>query len=410
MPVEPRRPVSAPSGGHVPLHWKEVCAGPDGWAPHPVLAVATALTRTPTLLIDPDVATAAADELSAITGAVRYAVKAGPHPALIRALGRAGHGFDVASGAEMVMVRTHAGTDPPVLCANPAMPEEDIKTTLRLGARLYVVDNVRHLRFLVDVAASHGVTPSELAVLVRLATFDTTARYALSEKFGSDLAGANACAALARALGVYVAGVSFHVGSQASDPAQAAAASAAALSLADALAIEDPVIDVGGGFPAPYRDAADWREFAAGLAGPLQRDGVSVICEPGRLLAATGSWVVAGVVSVGERGDQLFVHLDAGAYHGLMEFSGLVQHPFDIPVMAGTRQPIVQGLGGTRYARLVGPTCDSMDTVLAAPVPVPCDIAPGDRMLFGLAGAYSVSCVSEFNGFVGLDQVTVTSR
>jgi len=47
---------------------------------------------------------------------------------------------------------------------------------------------------------------------------------------------------------------------------------------------------------------------------------------------------------------------------------------------------------------LVGPTCDGTD-VFAHDYELPQALEAGDRLVFGLAGAYAACCATPFNGF-----------
>ena len=84
--------------------------------------------------------------------------------------------------------------------------------------------------------------------------------------------------------------------------------------------------------------------------------------------------------------------VDVGAYNGLMEAAqtgGRMEFP-----LSSSRQPGAGTLRGT----LTGPSCDSSDT-LFQDAELPADIAVGDRLYIGAAGAYSLCYAAPFNGF-----------
>ena len=257
------------------------------------------------------------------------------------------------------------------------------------GVCLFVVDALDPALALI---AQARLTDAPLELLVRLDLTDATAHLNLASKFGVPVADAPDLGGAIHAAGGHVTGLAFHLGSQASSAAAAHSASSVALTLAGEFGLDDPVIDVGGGFPAPYVGAPDWRPFAKALGAPL-KGRARVLCEPGRLLASAGSVLVASVISVAQRGSRRVAHLDAGAYHGLLEFSGLLGTSFRVPLSALTAEG-----GPEELVHLVGPTCDSMDCIFDGPVLLP-RLAVGDRVLFHLAGAYCTSCSSPFNGF-----------
>jgi ornithine decarboxylase len=348
--------------------------------------------NTPVVLIDPARGVEVANELRKRVGEVRFAVKAGPYPELLAMLAQAGHGFDVASAAEFDLVSGLVGSDR-IILSNPAMAPCELAYTLGGGGRLFVVDSTEYVATVAEVVSEEGVACEEVAVLIRIALADQRARFVLADKFGATLDDAVVIAEAAEAAGLVVAGVGFHLGSQASDEAVAREAAREAVALCARLGIGDPVIDVGGGFPAAYPGEPDWGGFADALGSECAQ--AHVLCEPGRAIASAGTWTVASVIAVAVRNGAHFVHLDAGAYHGLLEFSRLVANPFGAQVGVVAERD----LGQTRLATLVGPTCDSLDILFGGPVAMPEHIAVGDRVVIALGGAYAIDCSSPFNGF-----------
>jgi ornithine decarboxylase len=287
-----------------------------------------------------------------------------------------------------------AGAHPDkIICANPALSPSDIESLLRSGLRYFVADAGPHVHALAYNAKKCGIDPGELHVLIRLDFSDPAAHFQLASKFGATIDDGLLLGALITDLGLHLAGAHFHLGSQSESSNAATSAALAATKFVTTLSVANPIIDVGGGFPAPYKDAPPWRHFAQALSEGLS-PATRVFCEPGRLLASAGTTLVASVISVASRQDKNFVHVDAGAYHGLLEFSGLVHgSPLETTVHVVTAFP-----ERTVPTHLVGPTCDALDTIFAGCVDLP-QLAVGDLVLFDLAGAYSTACSSPFNGF-----------
>jgi len=97
------------------------------------------------------------------------------------------------------------------------------------------------------------------------------------------------------------------------------------------------------------------------------------------------------VIGVAERRGQRWVHLDVGAFNGLMEAletGNQLRFPVSDSRRSARRRP----------AHLTGPTCDSQDTILYD-VPMSADLAVGDRVYLHSAGAYTTAYASHFNGF-----------
>src|SRR4051794_32831388 len=71
--------------------------------------------------------------------AVHYAVKANPHPVLLRAVVAAGASFDVASPAEVRAVLDAGARAEDLVYSNPIKLRADVVDAAALGVRLFVV-------------------------------------------------------------------------------------------------------------------------------------------------------------------------------------------------------------------------------------------------------------------------------
>lgn len=375
--------------------WAEFGGGEATWLTDNVRTRAEELagSEAPVLLIDTSRGGDVADELKKRLGSVYYAVKAGPYEPLIAELAHRGHGMDIASVPEARLALKYVKPNK-IICTNPVLALPQLSEVVGMGVSVFVIDDIGQARVLKEAAGSLGVRAS-LRVLVRVGWHDASAAIALAEKFGVGVDEVPALVAGLRALGLYVAGLSFHLGSQAQSLGVATEASASALALAEACDIAGPLIDVGGGFPVNYIGAGTtWEQFADALAAPL-RSKALVLCEPGRVISSAGTWLVASVIGVATRRGQMFVHLNAGAYHGLLEASTLSNSSL-VPPCALWAEP-----GDLVPARLTGPTCDSADMIFPYEVRVSENVKAGDALVFYLAGAYSITCSTTFNGFLG---------
>ncbi|MEO6512195.1 MAG: hypothetical protein ABIO16_14450, partial [Nocardioides sp.] len=148
---------------------------------------------------------------SALPGtAVHYAVKANPHPVLLRALVTAGASFDVASPAEVRACLDAGARAEDLVYSNPIKLRADIVESAALGVRLFVVDSPEETRKVAEAAPGS-------AVLCRLVTSGDGSDWPLSRKYGCSTAEAVDVLVLAAGLGLDAGGVSFHVGSQQKD-------------------------------------------------------------------------------------------------------------------------------------------------------------------------------------------------
>lgn len=340
---------------------------------------------------------------SALPGtAVHYAVKANPHPVLLRALAQTGCRFDVASPSE-VHAALGAGARPDHLVhSNPVARRDHLAEAHALGVRLFVVDSPG------EVAKLAAVAPAS-SVLVRVVTTGSGSDWPLSRKYGCTVDEAVGLLRYAGDVGLVAAGVSFHVGSQQRDP-QAwgpPIRSAAKVFAAVRAAGHHPwLIDLGGGFPASLDGgepgvAAYGRAIRAQLREAFGADVPQTIIEPGRGVVGDAGTVVTRVVGVVMRGSIRWVFIDAGVFTGLVEtLDEAIRYRLTTPSVAGATGPCV----------LAGPTCDSADVLYeTTPVHLPLALAEGDELQIHNAGAYT-TCYSTvgFNGFAPLPTVVVS--
>ena len=181
---------------------------------------------------------------------------------------------------------------------NPMKSRTSIRAASEnFGVRFYTIDHLSELEKVCEEARCDD----DLIVAVRLATRTRNARYALSTKFG---AAPDAAERLLRAVdrAGLRAGLSFHVGSQCLAPEAFTDALQACGDVVRRAGLPMALLNVGGGFPAPYPgdDAARLEQyFAAIILGQrrlrLPRE-LPDPGEPGRSLVATAGSVVTQVL------------------------------------------------------------------------------------------------------------------
>lgn len=355
--------------------------------------VASSRPEEPMHCLRPAAITAAARSfVEAFDGRTLYAVKCNPEPRVLSALWRGGvKAFDCASPAEIALVR-QVLPDASIHYMHPVKARSAIRVAWRdHGVRDFAIDSEAELeKVLAEIGAGE-----DLGLIIRIALPKGKAALDLSGKFGA--AAEEAALVLRRARGVAARlGVSFHVGSQCTDPVMWSAAIARAGDIVAAAGVKLDILDVGGGFPVAYPGvdlpplAAFMSEIDAGVLvlrdrlGPLGPD--QIWAEPGRALVAQGVSVVVQVQA--RRGDSLYIN--DGIYGSLAD-AGTLGWRFPLRLLRSSAAPECS------FA-LFGPTCDSLDRMDGG-FSLPEDVAEGDWIEIGQLGAYGASLRTAFNGF-----------
>lgn len=361
----------------------------------PCPIAATRHLATPFLWFDLD---RLADHARALIGAfpgveVFYAMKCNPHPRIAACLASLGLGFEVASPAEVDALSAIGVAPSRMMCLHPIKAPAFALRLAALGLQTLAADSVAEVDKIAQLAPASRV-------LIRMDIGGPGSLVPLGGKFGCGPAEAIELSRIVRRSGLRFGGITLHVGSQCQSLPAWREALAQCRSLCERLAEDGApceIISLGGGLPVPYTPdvpglAAIGDLVAGAELAAVGAPGCRVTMEPGRALVATAGTLVATVVGTAVRDGVPWVYLDAGIFHGLMEF---------LPAAGGFRLPVSVDGGDAVLARhpcrLAGPTCDSLDA-LPGLFDLP-ELSAGDRIAFGLAGAYSTSVVTSFNGF-----------
>jgi len=358
------------------------------------VVVASLRPEEPLHCLRPAAITAAARSfVEAFDGRTLYAVKCNPEPRVLSALWRGGvQAFDCASPAEIAVVR-QVLPEATIHYMHPVKARSAIREAWHKHAvRDFAIDSEAELD---KILAEIGDDTAALGLIVRIALPKGKAALDLSGKFGITADEAPALLRRARAAATRL-GISFHVGSQCSDPVMWRAAIARASGIVAEAGVKLDVLDVGGGFPVAYPGAelpplaAFMAEIDAGVADLRGRLGLlgpdEVWAEPGRALVAQGASVVVQVQA--RKGDSLYIN--DGVYGSLAD-AGALAWRFPLRLLRNSEAPV-------RAFTLFGPTCDSLDRMDGG-FSLPDDVAEGDWIEVGQLGAYGATLRTAFNGF-----------
>ena len=353
--------------------------------------------ETPFLAMDGDVVLSKYLNMRACfsSATIDYAVKANPVPDLVALLATVGAGFDISSRYELDLCLSLNVAAEQLSYGNPIKKADDIAYAYKHGVRCFAFDSQTELEKLAVHAPGAGV-------MCRLLTSGEGAGWPLSRKFGCDVEMAGELLLESRNLGLDPLGLMFHVGSQQTDPQQWQKPVREAACIVHRLAAEGiqlTTVNLGGGFPARYRDEIPplccYARAIVDTVGELfDLSKINLVLEPGRSLVAEAGVIETEVVLVARksrRDDTRWVYLDVGKFGGLAEtLNESITYRFRT-ARDGETGPVV----------LAGPTCDSADILYEKNVyALPLDLACGDRIEILSAGAYTSSYASVgFNGF-----------
>jgi ornithine decarboxylase len=336
-----------------------------------------------------------------------YAVKANPEPAIIRSFYRAGASFDVASLPEFMLVYENINRLPPkeqqdfiwdkIIYANPTKPKETLQA-LDQYKPLVTYDNLAELKKIRQFAPHAGV-------VLRLRVPNTGSMVELSSKFGCDPGEAVDLIQAAFDLGLVVEGLSFHVGSQCANFenfVQALDIAAAVMRESKSRGHEIKILDIGGGFPAPYnKHVKPFSALARKINAEIDRlfpTDIQILAEPGRFLVATAAIAIARIIGKAVRDGKTCYYIDDSVYH---TFSGIIFDHCQYHLKSFAK-------GQTEICAVFGQTCDALDTIsLSEELP---ELDIDDLVYAENIGAYSNASATWFNGFPPAKMVHVNER
>lgn len=326
-----------------------------------------------------------------------YAVKANPAPEVLSLLRDLGCNFDVASVYELDQLLALGVAPSRISYGNTIKKACDIQYAFEKGVRLFATDS------LPDVDNLSKFAPGSDVFFRLLTEGSDTADWPLSRKFGCHPDMVIKEATLAKGKGLNPVGISFHVGSQQHDIGSWGASLVKVRYTIESLeerGIKFDLINMGGGFPANYISKTPPMEtYSMSVTDFLHENFGNeiprVIFEPGRSMVADAGVLVSQVVLISWKSDtQLdkWLYTDTGLFNGLIE---TLNESIKYPIYCEA-----DGEDETKFT-IAGPTCDSMDIMYEwYRVPLPSNIASGDRMYWLTTGAYTSSyCSVGFNGF-----------
>ncbi|MDA8079349.1 MAG: type III PLP-dependent enzyme [Nitrospiraceae bacterium] len=317
---------------------------------------------------------------------VFYAVKANPDVEVLRLIHNLGLGFEIASEGELAILESIGVPREHIITSNPIKSFRFLRAAAEYGVDFFAFDSKDEVLKLRDFAPG-------CKVYVRLSVPNEGSEWPLSKKFAVELDEAEELLVYARKKGLRPVGLTFHVGSQCTNPYNWNSALDKAKMLWDRArkaGIRLSVLNIGGGYPIKYTknvvDIATIENNVDSLIYDKFPDNIQIFIEPGRAVVGDAGIFVSRVIGKARRGDENWLYIDVGVFNGLMESVGGIKYSY-----------IVEGSKETKEWTLAGPSCDSFDVIdKGIELPEP---EIGSRVLILSGGAYTISYASEFNGF-----------
>jgi len=326
---------------------------------------------------------------------IYYAMKANAEPDTLKTILKSGAGFEVASKYELDMLRAIKVLPEKIIYGTSVKPASHIKKFFSYGVDKFAFDSLSELEKIASVAPKSKV-------YVRIAVSDKGSVFKLSEKFGTEKENIVPFLERAKELGLHPYGISFHVGSQASNVvawANALDGLADTMNKLSKIGIKLDVINMGGGFPCnkylSSENILELEEIAYHILLKYKKLPYKpkIIFEPGRGIISDAAVLVTSVIARVERREHTWLFLDAGVYSGAFEamaYQGSTRYKITSMRQNKDAEEIVFALAG--------PTGDSPD-IITREVLLPRDIQVGDKIIIHDIGAYSIPTICRFNGF-----------
>ncbi|EYE97515.1 type III PLP-dependent enzyme [Aspergillus ruber CBS 135680] len=341
-----------------------------------------------------------------------YAVKCNPDPTLLRFLAELGTGFDCASIDELKRVR-NLGVDPSrIVFANPCKAASALCTARDMGVTKTTFDNLDELDSIKQFMPN-------AQLFLRIYASDDDALIQFGDKFGASPEATTVLLERAWDLGLEIVGVSFHVGTGATNHqsfVDAMERAETVFNQATRIGHHLQYLDIGGGFQdAGFERMASGIKEAVKLYMPPE---VRIIAEPGRFYTRNAYTLVCKVISrrcqIGnDKSNPDMLYQNDGVYGNFMNV--LVEKEIMRPSLVTPALSLTDSraessrVDGEHWYSIWGPTCDSVDCVTRK-MRMDLEVKVGDWLMYKNMGAYTMATSTRFNGFEAQHPVIYINR
>lgn len=348
--------------------------------------------------------------LDGVPHEVCYAVKACSTLGVLGVLVQLGAGADIVSIGELYRWLKAGGDAADVVFSGVGKTQLEMAEALKAGIGCFNVESGEELTVLDRVAQDNGKR-AKISLRVNPDVDPQTHPYISTglkqNKFGVSMEEARTLFRdAAKAKGLQVAGVDFHIGSQLIKTTPFVDAIARLVDLVQQLAkdgIKLEHVDIGGGLGIDYGKGdtvpspAEYGKAVRTALAPLTDLGIKVLTEPGRVIVGQAGALVTRVLYRKRNEAKHFTIVDA-AMNDLMR-----------PTLYSSYHPMKPVKNPDRAAILtdvVGPICETGD-FLARDRELP-ELEQGELLCIGAAGAYGSAMASNYNTRPRAPEVLVT--
>jgi len=324
-----------------------------------------------------------------------FSVKANSNLCVLKLLQEMGAGMDIVSGGELFRAMSAGTPADKIVYSGVGKRADEIKRALEADILMFNVESLLELQKINEIAMSMGKT-ARISLRINPDVDPKTHPYIStglkSNKFGLDVSQSMSAYLAAKSMpAIEPIGIDCHIGSQLTSIEPFMEALDKIIAFYDKLrqnGIEIKYLDLGGGLGITYdeEEPPHPSEFGEALTGVLKDHPMTLILEPGRVIAGNSGILATEVIYIKDTPSKHFAIVDA-AMNDLMRPALYKSYHQILEVTPKLRTPITMDI--------VGPICESSD-FLARERALP-KVMPGEHLAVLSAGAYGFSMSSQYN-------------
>jgi len=327
-----------------------------------------------------------------------FALKSNSLAPVLETISWHGCGFEANNISELEKAIA-AGTNPSnIINSSPIVAASDVRKMYASGVDCFTFDYK-------DQVENLKINASDAKTVMRLASTNEGSRFNLSKNFGIEPNSSADLLRYAKANGLRIHGLTFHVGSQCHTPSNWHAGIAQCAELFKQFP-ELEMINIGGGFPVRYNgsipDITSIKRVINQSIKESFEDKPIVYIEPGRFIVGDCSMACASVTNIQHQEFISRATVDLSVFGGLMEILE-IGDGFQYPIETACNDDM-------RPYRIIGATCAGTD-VIAEKIQLPRlkvdhqTPRNSSRIYLSNTGAYTLDYVMNagMHGFNGLN-------